>query len=512
MAVRLRQPESQGAKERFSPTDPAPGWELTRLRPLRRILASRLFQFLAILPNQIIFWLVILAGILGAADPTRNFATVITWYIWFAAVFLLMVGVGRAWCLMCPFGGLAEWVQRLSLWKRHPRVLGLGRRWSRSLSRFGLIPSLVVFVVLTWFEEFFNIAGPGVPAYTSYLVFFIIALALATFLVFERRTFCRYLCPLSGLIGTVGATGMVAGFRTRNRNVCLACPTKDCMRGSERGYGCPWYEWPGSATSNLMCGLCSECFKNCPYDNVGLYAQPPLTSVVMPVRRRWDIAVVALGLLGIVVFQQVNALSAYAPVDAWLNRVLHFPGYPNPVDYLGVIVLTMATVVGYVAALRAALGRPAPGLRSVGAALARPAARAARWQALERWLTPLAYGLIPVVAADYLARQLPKFFDHALRIVPAVSDPFDLGWNLFGTAHSRLYGMRLMSTPGVVHVQMAVMALGTVGSLYATYRIVGRDLSGLTRRPRLLALVALAFVAALGGALTLLYAAMGGAE
>ncbi len=85
-------------------------------------LRSRLFQFLFIVPNQVIFWLVIIAGVLGLAHPTRNFATVITWYIWFAVVFLLMVGPGRAWCLMCPFGDLAEWVQRLSLWKRHPRA------------------------------------------------------------------------------------------------------------------------------------------------------------------------------------------------------------------------------------------------------------------------------------------------------------------------------------------------------------------------------------------------------
>jgi NosR/NirI family nitrous oxide reductase transcriptional regulator len=512
MAVRLREPVRTGAEDHFSATDPSPRLELTRFRLVRRVLSSRLFQFLFILPNQIIFWFVIFTGILGLADPTRNFATVITWYIWFAAVFLLMVGVGRAWCLMCPFGGFAEWVQRLTLWKRHPRVLTLGRRWSRSLSRYGLIPSLLVFVALTWFEEYFNIAGPGVPAYTSYMVFFIIALALTTFLVFERRTFCRYLCPLSGLIGTVGSTGMVAGFRTKNRDVCLSCPTKDCMRGSERGYGCPWYEWPGSATSNLMCGLCAECFKNCPSDNIGLFVQPPLTSVVQPARRRWDIAVVALGLFGIVVFQQVNALPWYAIVDGSLNRLMHFPGYPNPLDYLGAIAATMAVAVGYFALVRALTARRQPPLRALGADTAHGAVGRTRWAAFEPWLTPLAYGLIPLVASDYLARQLPKLFDHALRIVPAISDPFDLGWNLFGTAHSPLYAAHLLSNAWVVRVQVMVIAVGAIGSLYATLRIVRRDLSSLAARPTLLALLGAAFVAAAGIALMWLYVAMGGAQ
>ncbi len=512
MATRLREPEDDGAAEHFRPTDPKPSLELTRFAPVRRLLRSRLFQFLFILPNQIIFWLVIVAGVIGLAHPTRNFATVITWYIWFAVVFLLMVGVGRAWCLMCPFGGFAEWVQRLSFWKRHPRAVTLGRRWSRSLSRYGLIPSLIVFVGLTWFEEYYNIAGPGLPVYTSYLVFFIIGLALATFLVFERRTFCRYLCPLSGLIGTVGSTGMIAGFRAKDRSVCQACTTKDCMRGSESGYGCPWFEWVGSATSNLMCGLCAECFKNCPHDNIGLFAQPPLTSVVQPVRRRWDIGVVATGLLGIVVFQQLNALPLYTVVDRALNAATHFPGYPNPLDYLGVIAAVMVVIGAYAALLRATLAKRTLPLRALGASVDPRALRQAWWQGYAQWFTPLAYGLIPVVAADYLSRQLPKLFDHALRIVPAISDPFDMGWNLFGTAHSSLYNVRLLPTSGVVHVQMAVMIVGTLGALYATWKVVRRDMVQLTRRPTLVLCASLLFVALSGAALTWLYVVMGGAQ
>lgn len=94
--------------------------------------------------------------------------------------------------------------------------------------------------LLTWIEEFFNIAGPGNSAATSFMVIGIIVTALSFFLVFERRTFCRYVCPLTSLIGTVGAMGSVAGFRTRDRELCLNCTTKECMRGGENGFGCPW--------------------------------------------------------------------------------------------------------------------------------------------------------------------------------------------------------------------------------------------------------------------------------
>ncbi len=498
---RLREPHRGGAAEHFGPTDPH--IDISRLPLLRRALKSRAFQFFLILPNQMIFWLVIVTGLFGALLPTHNFSTVITWYIWFCAVFLLMVGVGRGWCAMCPFGGLAEWVQRRTLWRRHPVSIGLGLRWPRALGRWAILPSVAMFLVLTWFEEFLNIAGPGDPRFTSFLVLSVIGVALITFLLFERRTFCRYLCPLTALIGTVGATGMVAGFRTRDRELCLTCPTKDCMRGSEHGYPCPWYEWPGSATSNLMCGLCTECLKNCPYDNVGLFVQPPLTSVIAPVRRRSDIAWAVTILFGLVLFQQVNALPAYGAVDDWLNQATHFPGYPNPIDFVGTIAvasLLFAVVVW--------------GLRRVFAdASLTSDARSPRGSgSFNRWFTAFGYGLIPLMGADYLARQLPRFLLHAPRIVAAISDPFAFGWNLFGTAHSPLYDVHLASGQGLVTSQLIVTGLGTLAAAYATWRIAGRDLGPLTSHAAGLRVASALVVVAFGVGVGALYVTMGGAE
>ncbi len=498
---RLREPQRGGAAEHFGPTDPHR--DIARLPLLRTALKSRPLQFFLILPNQMVFWLVIVTGLFGAVLPTHNFSTVITWYVWFCAVFLLMAGVGRGWCAMCPFGGLGEWVQRRTLWKRHPVSIGLGRRWPRALARWGILPSIVMFLTLTWFEEFLNIAGPGDPRFTSYLVLTVIGLALVTFLVFERRTFCRYLCPLTALIGTVGATGMVAGFRTRNRDLCLSCPTKDCMRGSERGYPCPWYEWPGSATSNLMCGLCTECLKNCPYDNVGLFVQPPLTSVIAPVRRRIDIAWAATILFGLVVFQQVNALPAYASLDGWLNGVTSFPGYPNPIDFLGVVAAASLLFAAVVWGLRRVFADPRPNPDAPGQRRGGP---------FSPWFAALGYGLIPLMGADYLARQLPRFLLHAPRIVIAISDPFALGWNLFGTAHAPLYDVHLTSGQGLVASQLIVTGLGTLAAAYATWRIAGRDLGPLSSRAAALRAASAIVVVAMGVGVGALYLAMGGAE
>ena len=216
VAVRLRPPERAGLAERFGPSDPSPGLDLLRNPRIARLVRNRKFQFLLILPNQIIFWTVIFVGLLGTAIPGLNFGTAITWYVWFCLVFVMMVVVGRAWCAMCPFGGFAEWVQRRTFWQRTQKTLGLGRKFPEPLARLGFVLPVVTFLLLTWIEEYFNIAGPGNPAATSFMVIGIVSSALIFFLVFERRTFCRYICPLTSLIGTVGSIGSVAGFRTRD--------------------------------------------------------------------------------------------------------------------------------------------------------------------------------------------------------------------------------------------------------------------------------------------------------
>jgi NosR/NirI family nitrous oxide reductase transcriptional regulator len=523
VAIHLRAPTRVGLRERFEASDPPPGWDLTRHPRVARVVRDRRFQFLLILPNQIIFWAVIFLGILGTAVPGINFATAITWYVWFCLVFVLMVVVGRGWCAMCPFGGFAEWLQRRTFWRRTQKALGLGRKLPEPVARYGLLWSVGAFLLLTWIEERFNIAAPGTPADTGWMVVGIVASAVAVFLIFERRTFCRYLCPLSALIGTVGSMGSVAGFRTRDREACLTCATKDCMRGGAQGYGCPWYTWPGSADSNLTCGLCSECYKACPSDNVGLFVQKPLTSVVAPRRRRADVAWTVMLLWGLVMFQQVNATSGYATADSWLSRVTHLGPYPNPVDYVGIIGAIGLATAGLTwvasrfamrhgadaspAGLAPAAGTGAlPGLDGAGrfATAAQAGCFVDRTSRFRSFFVPVAYGLIPVVGSDYLARQLPKFFKHALRIVPTIGSWFGVG----GGTHSSLYHAQILTNSQIVIAQVVVVALGMAASLWATWRISGRDVEPLAAHPLGARAAALALVVACGTIAGFLYVIM----
>lgn len=503
VSVRLRTPEVPAAA-RFAPTDPPPAWDISSHPRIGALLRSRKFQFLAVLPNQILFWMVIFIGLAGTAVPGLNFGAAITWYVWFALLFVMMVVAGRAWCLMCPFGAFGEWVQKLTLWGHSHRRLTLGRKLPERWAGYGALISTAIFIGLTWIEEFFNIAGPGNPITTGWLVVGIISGALVFFVVFERRTFCRYLCPLTSMIATFATMGSLAGFRTRDRTKCLSCETKECMRGGSHGAGCPWYTWPGATDSNAYCGLCTECYKACPYDNIGLFVQPPLTSVVAPRHRRVDIGWTLAGLAGLVLYQQVNAMPIYTPVDDWLNAVTHFPHYPNPIDYLAVIagVAVVLAAVGWAMSRLFGTAEAGPP-RSGGRFLVRQSR-------FRSFFVPVMYGMIPVVGADYFARQLPKFLKHVTRVPVS----FEHLWGA-GSTHSWLYNYRLLSNPQIVDVQIAVVTLGALASAWACWRVAGRELVPIVRQAPWatwgVRLTAVTLPLTTGLSMSVLYAAMNAA-
>lgn len=469
---------------------------------LARWLRSRTWQFQVILPNQILFWVVIVVGLVGPNDPGLNFATAVTWFVWFCLVFVLIVMTGRGWCAVCPFGGLAEGVQRRALWHRPGarRPLGVNRPFPDRVGRYGYLIPVATFAVLTWIEEFFDIAGPGDPPLTSVMVLGIIILAVASFLVFERRAFCRYLCPLSTLIGALGQQAPVAGFRARDRRVCEDCTTKDCLHGNDRGYGCPWFDWPGSVGTNLNCGLCGECFRTCPSDNVGLFATRPLRGLTRG-RRRADVAWAVAWLAGIGVFQQVNALDSYVRLDAWLNSMTSIPHYPNPLDYAVITVLVVLLAATPAWMISRTLLRPG---------LVMPDRADTFVYRVSRFRTvflPLMYAAIPLVSSDYLARQLPKFLANAAKVIPAAGDIVGLGAGV----HSPLMSVTLAGPSATVMTQLAVVATGTAVSVVLAVRTVRVELRTLVRAPALASGCVAGFMAVAGVLIGWLYVVVQGA-
>ncbi|HEY9297917.1 MAG TPA: sigma 54-interacting transcriptional regulator, partial [Phormidium sp.] len=171
---------------------------------LRRFLRSPWW------PDRINYWFTfsffaLVVGILflGPQSRQENFALNLFWAWWWPLILIGFPFVGRLWCAVCPFMIYGEITQKLSLWL-WPRQL---KRWPRqSAEKWGGWFLFGLFVLIFLWEELWNLEN---TAYLSAcLLLLITAGAMIFSAIFERRFWCRYLCPIGGMNGLFAKLSM----------------------------------------------------------------------------------------------------------------------------------------------------------------------------------------------------------------------------------------------------------------------------------------------------------------
>jgi polyferredoxin len=251
---------------------------LERFPRLKRLVMRRSFQFWFILVNFIVFYLFILSSLWGSPVGNRNIAIVFVWILWWFILKAILVPLGgRLWCLMCPLPASAEWLSRKSLTavrylnepfrRLHHRYLGLPKDWPKMIRNIWL--QNILFLTLISFGMILITR----PLATALLFLFILAGTLLMTFIFRHRVFCLYLCPVGGFLGTYSMASMTE-IRAIDPDVCVQHKEKNCLTGGIGGWACPWNQYVGKMARNNYCGLCTECIKSCPKDNVGIFLRP----------------------------------------------------------------------------------------------------------------------------------------------------------------------------------------------------------------------------------------------
>lgn len=380
--------------------------DLTRIPLTRTLLTARGPQLTAQLAALAGLILIVFAGLFGTAAGSRNLATVGVWIGWWAALMLVAVPLfGRLWCSVCPLPLPGEWLQRGALLKPRPGGFGLGLRWPRRLRGMWLQNAAFLGVAL------FSLPILTDPRLTAALLFGLALLAVAVSLAFERRAFCRYLCPIGGFVGLYSQAAPVE-VRVRDPLVCAAHKTKTCYSGSAEGYGCPWLIYPATLTTNVSCGVCLECLRTCPLDNVAVNLRTPGADLAGPSPRRTDELFKSLLLLGSALVYVVVLLGPAPGIRAAAAAVGSTPWL---VYAAGFLLVTAGLIPGlFLLAIR--VGLPG-GLR--------------RSLELARSFGP---ALVPLGMGAWAAFSLGFVLANVSYLGPVLSDPLNLGWDLFGTA------------------------------------------------------------------------------
>jgi polyferredoxin len=372
----------------------------------------------------------------------------------FLLLFIILLSfplVGRLWCSFCPFMVWGELVQRVA------RALGWSPpRWPRGNSDDWASPLLAAgFAAILLWEEVWNLQNTA--WLSSCLLLLITAGAVIGSLRFEKRFWCRYLCPVGGMNGLFAKLSILE-LRAQVGTCSGSCSSYACFKGGPADgeglatAGCPLGTHPAHLSDNRNCVLCLTCAQACPHRSVQLALRPPAADL----QREMEVPAAEPGLL--LVLAGDLCLHHWQRLLGWWS--------------LAPASLTAGPLLPRLAFAALALALP-----SALFLAARPFFSASR---LRRTL----YGLLPLVWGLLLARHLPLGMAEAGLLLP-VSVGEGLG-DLALPAWS--------ADPHVIgFCQSAVVLLGWSWAVVLLRRLLAN------RRSAWLSASALALALALGG-------------
>jgi len=310
------------------------------------------------------------------------------WGLWWPLVLLSMFVAGRAWCgLFCPEGTLTEAASRVGLGLHVPRWM-----------RWGGWP-FAAFALTTIYGQLVSVYQYATAALLVLGGSTAAAIVVGFLYGREKRVWCRYLCPVSGVFALLSrlapvhfAVDSAAWSRNAGRIPILPVNCAPMVRIKRMD-------------SNAQCHMCGRCSDH--LQAVTLVARSPEREIAsMPVDQasRHDAFLVVFGMIGVAIgafqwaaspwFVQLKLMLAGWIVDhgpSWMLRddlpwwiVTHYPQVNDVFT-----VLDGALIVAYIAATAAVLGGFVY-LSLVVAARAWPAQRIAHAHRLAYALIPLA--------------------------------------------------------------------------------------------------------------------------
>jgi hypothetical protein len=405
-------------------------------------LRSRSFLRLLIWPTLAVFSIIIVAGLWGE-QSTGNPSVLLTWILWWPAVVFTFFLIGRIWCAMCPFGFLGDFAQKIFSFKWKPPAFLKNMWW-----RVGF------FLLLTGVTSIWALDRWPVGTAWLALAETIGAILLAIF--FEKRVFCRYVCPVGGIFGLYSMTAPVR-LHGKDPKVCIEkCPGKNCV------HSCTWFLYPPTVDRNAECNLCLNCVRACPHDNLALRTQPIGSDLVQfqPHRKSLDEATAIAVVLGVALFQTASMLGVWSSFQEKVGDLLHISEgrLLFTVLYLLVGVIVPLAAVGLVAYLTV----PSPKTRSSFLAA----------------LRTYSYALIPLALGLHAAHNFHHLFGEggAMWIglkKTAVAYAANVGWTLKLSISETPWS----PSPNALYIMQFV-------ALLAGFYLAARVSAGLVRRSK----------------------------
>lgn len=366
--------------------------------------------------------LVIVAGIIGSVDPGKNISPTLVWIIWWVGTAYASALIGDVWRLVNPWNATFSWAERAYRLAARDDEFGLGWRYPRGL---GYWPGVAAFLAFAWVEIVY--IESAFPVRISQFALLYTAYMWAGMYAFGREAWLRH----GDGIGM--AFGFLARFSPTEVRVMDAFACADCSvecAGAEGG-----------------CVDCGECWSAAEPAHRELNLRPYVVGLL-----KTDGASVSMMLFVLLLLSTVS-FDGFSATPAWgrMFNVLFDP-FPNAniVNSLGLLGFTCTILAVYM--LFSGLMSTASGYRLLPA------------QAGQVFVL----SLIPIALAYHLSHFLSYLLIQGQSIIPLASDPFGLGWDLFGTTGYTI-DIGVISARTVWLLSVTAIVIGHVAAVYLAH-------------------------------------------
>jgi|SRR5659263_122955 len=363
------------------------------------------------------------------------FATTMIWDIWHPLLAFTLIFVGRLWCFACPIGAVGDWTQS---------IFSLNRKYPEKYRNLWIAVILFIFIFAAERHLFMFTRN---PPNTAYLLMFFTALAVIMGAIYEKRSFCRYICPIGLVLGVFSMLSAIE-LRCKSRKTCQDHDLKECVIGTEAGKACPVGESPHTMERNNQCILCMECVKSCSKGNIRLSPRLPGADIIHSKKTHLDEAYLIHGI--IVVFLFVMGMERLQ----FRNIIINFVKSTLPFDSLTFLDLYWRNMWAVIIFLLITLGAAGLMYLSTRAALS--------GKNTKQKFIDLSYAFIPLSLSVYLAENTFRLLKGLFYLVASIGSYFGKIWEFspdFDTIN---------------RLQIVLLIAGFVFTLWAGYLISKR--------------------------------------
>ena len=390
--------------------------DLLKNRVAKWFVKSRWPQLILILFSMLLIYIVILTSFFGTKVSGRNLGVLLMWSLWlFILIAILTPWGGRLWCTICPLPFFGDLTQRRSIFtprksktnKYTGNLSGFSLKWPARLSN-GWTRLIFLLILAT-----FSTTLVAVPKVSGLTVLILILLPTLTAIVWEKRAFCRYICPVGVVVGSYSKTSVLA-LRNKSQDVCDRCKPLYCQEGSIEGWGCPYGLNVRDLKGNADCGLCLECTRSCLYKNITLVSRPFASETDT---RNYSEAFSVIVLFTI----------------AMVYSVLYLGHWPEVRDYVNIMDKQNWGLFGIYTLILWSLALViVPGILYLLSIISTRLSRNSV-SAKESFFVSSG-ALLPFGLMLWISFVIPMLFVNKTFIIQSASDPFGWGWDFFGTA------------------------------------------------------------------------------